>query len=208
MQLFNKILPTKNTSFAQRCDAIVQSGHRKLDKEIHTLKQLEKKNQNLIIISDGKVRWDIGGRSRIDQDMLGYAHKVIRLRKQITKLKNSKAMMTDVNIRIANIFTDSHDTSTMNSIIRDLDSLGQIQPIAKTASLLSAELSAAGVMKKLFEDDSIFEEEYADENEYDIDDDDNNVIEAEVESLLQELLGANMAPERCYLNGYDNLLYL
>ncbi|KAI0875738.1 Snf7-domain-containing protein [Hypoxylon argillaceum] len=166
----------------RRCNAIVRSNARKLDREITNMRQLEIKTKNLILQADKRAVRDPQRQTQAHREMRDFAHILIQHRRTSALLVTSKAQLSSVQMKINEAFAMRQLEGTIRAsvgVMQDVNSLIRLPELAGTMQELSVELIKAGIIEEMVgenlpQDGSAeFEEE---------------VAEGEVDKVLGEIL--------------------
>lgn len=157
---------------------------RKLDRDIHAVKQAEIKAKNYIIAADKRSQRDPSRANQAQKEIRDFARELIRVRKQSARLITAKAQLQSVQMQTSEAFAMLKIEGSIRAsvgIMKDVNSLIHLPELAGTMRDLSVELMRAGIIEEMTSDmlpeDDILEDEEA---------------EGEVEKVLGEILKDRM----------------
>ncbi|KAI5863572.1 charged multivesicular body protein 3 [Durotheca rogersii] len=171
----------------RKCNALIRSDARKLDRDIVHMKQQEARARNLILEADKRAARDPQRQAQARRDVRVFAQELIRCRKMSTRLVTSKAQLSSVQMQVNEAFALQGIEGSIRvavGVMRDVNLLIRVPQLAGTMQELSKELTKAGIIEEMvgenLPDDSLaeFEEETAEE---------------EVDKVLREILEERIA---------------
>ncbi|KAI5801558.1 Snf7-domain-containing protein [Peziza echinospora] len=159
----------------RRCNQLIRSNARQLDREITHLKQLESKTKTQILAASRRKN-----AQPLETRIL--ARELVRIRRQATRLSTSKAQLESVGMQVNEAFgvrkiEGSIRAST--SVMKDVNSLVRLPQLTGTMRELSMELVKAGIIEEMVQD-SLPDEDLAEEEDEE--------AESEVDKILGEIL--------------------
>lgn len=170
----------------RKCNALIRSNVRKLDRDITSTKQVEVKTKNLILAADRRGQREPARRAQAEKEVRGLARELIRTRRQSSRLVTAKAQLNSVQMQVNEAFAVRKIEGSIRAsvgIMRDVNTLVRLPALAQTMQELSVELTKAGIMEEMVGDllpETDMLEEEGDE------------AEGEVERVLGEILKDRM----------------
>lgn len=173
----------------RKCNALMRSNIRKLDRDIAAVKQVETKTKNLIIQADKRAQRDGSRAKQAQQEVRLFALELVRARKTSARLVTSKAQLNSVQMQVNEAFAVRKIEGSIRAsvgIMKDVNSLIRLPELAGTMQELSVELMKAGIIEEMVEDtlptdpDLIMEDDEA---------------EGEVDKVLGEVLKDRKEPK-------------
>lgn len=172
----------------RKCNALLRSNIRKLDRDIAQVKQVEAKTRNLIQQADKRSQRDPTRAKQAQKEVREFARELIRARKTSARLVTSKAQLSSVQMQVNEAFAVRKIEGSIRAsvgIMKDVNSLIRLPELAGTMQELSVELMKAGIIEEMVEDvlpedvDALLEGEEG---------------EAEVDKVLGEVLKDRREP--------------
>ncbi|KXH64699.1 Snf7 family protein [Colletotrichum salicis] len=173
----------------RKCNALIRSNIRKLDRDINQVRQVEAKTKNLILQADKRAQRDPTRQKQAQKEARDFARELIRARKTGNRLVTSKAQLNSVQMQVNEAFAVRKIEGSIRAsvgVMKDVNRLIRLPELAGTMQELSAELMKAGIIEEMVgeslpEDLDEFEEEEA---------------EGEVDKVLGEILKDRMSKEK------------
>ncbi|KAK1639837.1 hypothetical protein CaCOL14_000897 [Colletotrichum acutatum] len=173
----------------RKCNALIRSNIRKLDRDINQVRQVEAKTKNLILQADKRAQRDPTRQKQAQKEARDFARELIRARKTSNRLVTSKAQLNSVQMQVNEAFAVRKIEGSIRAsvgVMKDVNRLIRLPELAGTMQELSAELMKAGIIEEMVgeslpEDLDEFEEEEA---------------EGEVDKVLGEILKDRMSKEK------------
>ncbi|KAI0113545.1 Snf7 family protein [Nemania sp. FL0031] len=172
----------------RKCNQLIRSNLRKLDRDITTVKQVEQKTKNLIVAADRRGTRDATRRPQAQREARDLARELIRTRRTSARLVTSKAQLSSVQMQVNEAFAVRKIEGSIKAsvgIMRDVNTLIRLPELAGTMRELSLELMKAGVIEEMvgenlpLDEDALFE-------------DGEMEAEGEVDKVLGEILKGKM----------------
>ncbi|CEJ79894.1 Putative Vacuolar protein-sorting-associated protein 24 [[Torrubiella] hemipterigena] len=173
---------------ARKCNALIRSNIRKLDRDIMNLKQTEMKTKNLILQADKRAQREPSRAAQAQREARDFARELVRTRKASARLITSKAQLTSVQMQVQETFAVRKIEGSLKAsagIMKDVNSLVRLPALHETMQQLSMELMKAGIIEEMVDDmlpedgDMLMEDEEA---------------EGEVDKVLGEILKDKKQP--------------
>lgn len=169
----------------RKCNSMIRSNIRKLDRDIYQVKQVEIKTKNLILQADRRAQREPGRAKQAEKEVRDFAKELIRQRKTSARLVTAKAQLNSVQMQVSEAFALRKIEGSIRAsvgIMKDVNTLIRLPELAGTMRELSVELTKAGIIEEMAEDmlpdtDMIEEDEAA---------------EVEVDKVLGEILRDRM----------------
>ncbi|KAF2842162.1 hypothetical protein M501DRAFT_1013522 [Patellaria atrata CBS 101060] len=166
----------------RKCNALVRSNVRKLDRDIQQLKTLEMKTKNFILQASKRAQRNPSQAKQAGQETRIFARELIRVRKQNARLQTSKAQLQSVQMQVNEAFSVRKIEGSIRAstgIMKDVNSLVRLPELTGTMRELSQELVKAGIIEEMvgdmMPDDELLEGE-------------DEEADAEVDKVLGEIL--------------------
>lgn len=173
----------------RKCNALVRSNIRKLDRDIVAVKQVEAKTKNLILQADRRSQRDPARAKQAQQEIRLFARELVRTRRTSARLITSKAQLNSVQMQVNEAFAVRKIEGSIRAsvgIMKDVNTLIRLPELAGTMQELSMELMKAGIIEEMVEDtlpsdpDMLMEDDEA---------------EGEVDKVLGEILKDRKEPK-------------
>ncbi|KAK8920464.1 hypothetical protein H634G_02381 [Metarhizium anisopliae BRIP 53293] len=139
----------------RKCNALIRSNIRKLDRDITANKQNEIKIKNLIIQADKRAQKDPARAKQAQKEVRDFAHELVRQRRASARTITSKAQLNSVQMQVNEAFAVRKIEGSIRSsvgIMKDLNRLIRLPEMAQTMQQLSTELMKAGIIEEMVED--------------------------------------------------------
>ena len=166
----------------RKCNSLIRSNTRKLDRDIAQLKILDSKTKQYIIQSSKRGQKNPSLAKQAASETRTFAREMIRIRKQSSRLATSKAQLQSVQMQVNEAFSVRKIEGSLKAstgIMKDVNSLVRLPELTGTMRELSQELVKAGIIEEMvgdsLPDDQLLEGE-------------DDEAEAEVDKVLGEIL--------------------
>jgi len=159
----------------RKCNQLIRSNARQLDRHLSQLKQLEQKTKNIIITTSRRKNVQPAETRLI-------ARELVRIRRQSARLSTSKAQLESVGMQVNEAFSVRKIEGSIRastSVMKDVNSLVKLPELTGTMRELSTELVRAGIIEEMVQDS--LPEDGLEEGE-------DEEAEREVDKILGELL--------------------
>ncbi|KAK0705308.1 Snf7-domain-containing protein [Lasiosphaeris hirsuta] len=169
----------------RKCNALIRSNIRKLDRDIAAVKAVELKTKNLIIAADRRGQRNPSQAKQAQKEVRGFAGELIRARRTSARLVTSKAQLGSVQMQVNEAFALRKIEGSIRAsvgVMRDVNALVRLPELAGTMRELSVELMKAGIIEEMV-GESLPEADLEDEEEE---------AEGEVDKVLGEILKDKM----------------
>ncbi|KAK7920992.1 Snf7 family protein [Apiospora marii] len=170
----------------RKCNALIRSNIRKLDRDINSVKAAEIKTKNYIVAADRRGQRNPNQQKQAAKEARDFARELIRVRKTSARLTTSKAQLNSVQMQVNEAFAVRKIEGSIKAsvgIMKDVNRLIRLPELAGTMQELSVELIKAGVIEDMVSDtlpeDGLFEDE-------------EDEAETEVDKVLGEILKGKM----------------
>jgi len=166
----------------RKCNSLIRSNTRKLDRDLANLKALEGKTRNFILQASRRAQRNPSQAQQARAETRIFAKELIRVRRQEQRLATSKATLASVGMQVNEAFAMRKiEGSIKNStvIMKDVNMLVRLPELTGTMRELSQELVKAGIIEEMVSD--TLENDQLLENE-------DEEAEAEVDKILGEVL--------------------
>ena len=166
----------------RKCNALIRSNTRKLDRDILQLKTLDQKTRQYILAASKRGQRNPSQAKQAAAETRTFAKELIRIRKQSKRLATSKAQLQSVQMQVNEAFSVRKIEGSIKSstgIMKDVNSLIRLPELTGTMRELSQELMRAGIIEQMVGDALPDEEMIEGEDEE---------AETEVEKVLGEVL--------------------
>ncbi|PHH90104.1 hypothetical protein CDD83_4529 [Cordyceps sp. RAO-2017] len=172
----------------RKCNALLRSNMRKLDRDIVTVRQVEAKTRSLIVQADKRAQRDPSRAKQAHKEVRDFARELVRARRTSARLVTSKAQLSSVQMQVNEAFAVRKIEGSIRAsvgIMKDVNSLIRLPELSGTMRELSVELIKAGIIEEMVEDalpedgDALLEDDEA---------------EGEVDRVLGEILKDRREP--------------
>ncbi|KAI1110153.1 Snf7 family protein [Nemania sp. NC0429] len=172
----------------RKCNQLIRSNLRKLDRDIAAMKQVEQKTKGLIVAADRRGARDATRRAQAQREAREFARELIRTRRTSARLVTSKAQLSSVQMQVNETFAVRKIEGSIKAsvgIMRDVNRLIHLPELAHTMQELSVELVKAGVIEEMVgenlpvDGDGVLEDE-------------EMAADSEVDKVLGEILKGKM----------------
>ena len=166
----------------RKCNALIRSNTRKLDRDILQLKALDQKTRQYILQASKRGQRNPSQAKQAAQETRTFAKELIRIRKQSSRLATSKAQLQSVQMQVNEAFSVRKIEGSIRAstgIMKDVNSLVRLPELTGTMRELSQELMRAGIIEEMVGDSLPDEELMEGEDEE---------AETEVDKVLGEVL--------------------
>ena len=166
----------------RKCNQLIRSNTRKLDRDILQLKALESKTRQYILASSKRGQRNPSQAKQAASETRTFAKELLRIRKQSNRLATSKAQLQSVQMQVNEAFSVRKIEGSIKAstgIMKDVNSLVRLPELTGTMRQLSQELMKAGIIEEMvgdvIPDDELMEGE-------------DEEAETEVDKVLGEIL--------------------
>ncbi|KAK5165434.1 Vacuolar protein-sorting-associated protein 24 [Saxophila tyrrhenica] len=166
----------------RKCNALVRSNARKLDRDLANLKALESKTRTYILQANKRAQRNPSQAKQAATETRMFARELLRVRKHEQRVATSKATLESVGMQVKEAFAMRKiEGSIKNSvgIMKDVNALVKLPEISGTMRELSQELVKAGIIEEMVADSLPENEMLEGEDEE---------AETEVDKVLGEVL--------------------
>ncbi|OTA91691.1 hypothetical protein M434DRAFT_396983 [Hypoxylon sp. CO27-5] len=170
----------------RKCNALIRSNIRKLDRDITQVKQAELKTKNLIIAADRRAQRNPSQARQAQREVREFAKELIRARRTTARLITSKAQLSSVQMQVNEAFAVRKIEGSIRAsvgVMKDVNTLIKLPQLAGTMRELSEELMKAGVIEEMVSENLPVDDVLEDEEEE---------AEGEVDKVLGEILKGRM----------------
>lgn len=170
----------------RKCNALIRSNIRKLDRDIAQVKQAELKTKNLIIAADRRAQRNPSQARQAQREVREFAKELIRARRTSARLVTSKAQLSSVQMQVNEAFAVRKIEGSIRAsvaVMKDVNTLVKLPQLAGTMRELSMELMKAGVIEEMVGENLPVDDMLEDEEEE---------AEGEVDKVLGEILKGRM----------------
>lgn len=169
----------------RKCNALIRTNIRKLDRDITNMKVAENKAKSLIIQASRRSQRNPSQAKQAEKDVRVFARELIGARKQRNRLVTSKAQLNSVQLQVSEAFAVRKIEGSIRTsvgIMKDVNSLVRLPELTGTMRELSQELVKAGIIEEMVGDSLPDELEEEDDE-----------VETEVDKVLGEILQDRMS---------------
>ncbi|XXG97244.1 hypothetical protein Hte_003540 [Hypoxylon texense] len=170
----------------RKCNALIRTNLRKLDRDISQVKQVELKTKNLIIQADRRAQRNPAQARQAQREARDFARELLRVRRTSARLVTSKAQLSSVQMQVNEAFAVRKIEGSIRAsvgVMKDVNALVKLPQLAGTMQQLSVELMKAGVIEEMIGDTLPVDDVLEDEEEE---------AEGEVDKVLGEILKGRM----------------
>ncbi|KAI1076346.1 Snf7 family protein [Whalleya microplaca] len=171
----------------RKCNSLIRSNIRKLDRDIAQVKQVEIKTKNLIIQADRRGQRNPSQARQAQREVRDFARELIRTRRTSARLITSKAQLSSVQMQVNEAFAVRKIEGSIRAsvgIMKDVNSLVRLPQLQGTMQELSLELMRAGVIEEMVGENLPVDEDMFEDEEAEAD--------GEVDKVLGEVLKGRM----------------
>lgn len=179
--LLNMMLDLTNEQM-RKCNSLIRSNTRKLDRDMAQLKALDSKTKQYILQASKRGQRNPSQAKQAANETRTFARELIRIRKQSSRLATSKAQLQSVQMQVNEAFSVRKIESSLKAstgIMKDVNTLVRLPELTGTMRELSQELVKAGIIEEMvgdsLPDDQLLEGE-------------DDEAETEVDKVLEEIL--------------------
>ena len=166
----------------RKCNSLIRSNTRKLDRDIAQLKTLDSKTKQYILTASKRGQKNPFQAKQAASETRTFARELVRIRKQSSRLATSKAQLQSVQMQVNEAFSVRKIEGSLKAstgIMKAVNSLVRLPELMGTMRELSQELVKAGIIEEMvgdsLPDDQLLEGE-------------DEEAEAEVDKVLGEIL--------------------
>ncbi len=174
----------------RKCNSLIRSNTRKLDRDMAQLKVLDSKTKQYILQASKRGQKNPSQAKQAAAETRTFAREMIRIRKQSSRLATSKAQLQSVQMQVNEAFSVRKIEGSIKAstgIMKDVNSLVRLPELTGTMRELSQELVKAGIIEEMvgdsLPDDQLMEGE-------------DDEAEAEVDKVLGEILQGKLGPAK------------
>lgn len=173
----------------RKCNALIRTNIRKLDRDVANAKRAEIQAKNLILQADRRAQRDPARAEQAQREVRDFARELIRTRRSTTRLITGRAQLSSVQMQVSEAFAMRKIEGSIQAsvgVMRDVNRLIRLPELAATMQELSVELMKAGIVEEMTSEilpedgDVLFEDEEAE-------------ADSEVDKVLGEILKDRMA---------------
>lgn len=171
----------------RKCNQLIRTNTRHLDRDIANLKTLENKTRQLIINASRRAQRNPSQAKQATAETKTYARELLRIRRQNTRLNTSRAQLQSVQMQVNEAFSVRKIQGSLQKsagIMKDVNTLVRMPELNATMRQLSTELVRAGIIEEVVDDalpnDELLEDEL-------------DEAESEVDKILQEVLQGKLS---------------
>ncbi|TGJ87262.1 hypothetical protein E0Z10_g1545 [Xylaria hypoxylon] len=172
----------------RKCNQLIRSNLRKLDRDIAAVRQVEQKTKSLILAADRRGARDTTRAAQAQREARDFARELIRARRTSARLVTSKAQLSSVQMQVNEAFAVRKIEGSIRAsvgIMKDVNSLIRLPELAGTMRELSVELMRAGVIEEMVGENLPVDEAAMFEDE-------EMEADGEVDKVLGEILKGKM----------------
>ena len=171
-----------NSTQKRKCNQLIRSNERKLDRELASLKALESKTRNYILQANKRAQRNPSQATQAAKETRIFAREMIRVRRHEQRVATSKATLSSVKMQVNETFAMRKIETSLKAstaIMKDVNTLVKLPEISGTMRELSQELVKAGIIEEMVGDSLPDSELLEGEDEE---------AESEVDKVLSEIL--------------------
>lgn len=171
----------------RKCNQLIRSNTRQLDRDIANLKTLENKTRQFIVSASRRAQRNPSQAKQATAETKTYARELLRIRRQNTRLATSRAQLQSVQMQVNEAFSVRKIQGSLQKsagIMKDVNTLVRMPELNATMRQLSTELVRAGIIEEVV-DDALPNDELLD--------DELDEAESEVDKILQEVLQGKLS---------------
>ncbi|RMJ25543.1 hypothetical protein PHISP_03609 [Aspergillus sp. HF37] len=166
----------------RKCNQLIRSNTRQLDRDISQLKNLDSKTRQFILNASRRAQRNPSQAKQATLETKTFARELVRIRKQSARLTTSRAQLQSVQMQVNEAFSVRKIQGSLKrstGIMKDVNTLVRLPELSNTMRQLSTELIRAGIIEEVV-DDALTDNELLEGEEEEAD--------AEVDQVLNEVL--------------------
>ena len=139
----------------RKCNALIRSNIRKLERDVAASKQNEVKAKNYILQADKRAKRDPARRAQAEKEIRDFAKELVHTRKATSRLITAKAQLSSVQMQVNEAFSVRKiegSIKTSVGVMKDVNRLIRLPAYAQTMQELSMELMKAGIIEEMVGD--------------------------------------------------------
>lgn len=124
----------------RKCNSLIRSNTRKLDRDIAQLKVLDSKTKQFIVAASRRAQRSPSQANQAAQETRVFAKELIRIRKQSARLNTSKAQLESVRMQVNEAFAMRKIEGGLRAstgIMKDVNTLVRLPQLSETMRQLS-----------------------------------------------------------------------
>ena len=124
----------------RKCNSLIRSNTRKLDRDIAQLKALEIKTKQFIVSASKRAQRNPSQAAQAAKETRIFARELLRVRKQTARLTTSKAQLESVKMQVNEAFSVRKIEGSLRSstgIMKDVNTLVRLPELTGTMRQLS-----------------------------------------------------------------------
>ncbi|OXV12160.1 hypothetical protein Egran_00078 [Elaphomyces granulatus] len=171
----------------RKCNQLIRSNTRQLDRDISQLKALDAKTRQYIVNASRRAQRHPSQANQATNETKTFARELLRIRKQSARLTTSRAQLQSVQMQVNEAFSVRKIQGSLQKstgIMKDVNTLVRLPELTGTMRQLSMELVKAGIIEEMVDDvmpiDPLMEDEEDEAN-------------AEIDKVLQEVLHGKLS---------------
>ncbi|OAA67225.1 snf7 family protein [Niveomyces insectorum RCEF 264] len=172
----------------RKCNALIRSNMRKIDRDIANTKRVETQTKNLILQADRRSQRDPARAAQARREVRDFARELVRTRRTHNRLVTGRAQLASVQMQVNEAFAVRRIEGSIRAgvgIMRDVNALIRLPELAGTMQVLGVELMKAGIIEEMVNDTLPADDDLLLE--------DDAEAEGEVDKVLGEILKDRMA---------------
>ncbi|KAL3456129.1 Snf7-domain-containing protein [Aspergillus heterothallicus] len=171
----------------RKCNQLIRSNTRQLDRDIAQLKALDTKTRQTIVNASKRAQRNPARAKQANIEAKTLARELVRVRKQATRLTTSRAQLQSVQMQVNEAFSMRKIQGSLHKstgIMKDVNSLIHLPQLSANMQQLATELIRAGIIEEMV-DDALPNNELLEDEEAEADE--------EVDKILQEILQGKLS---------------
>ncbi|KAJ5101967.1 hypothetical protein NUU61_004189 [Penicillium alfredii] len=171
----------------RKCNALIRSNTRQLDRDLAQLKSLDSKTRQFIVNASKRAQRNPSQAKQATSETKTFARELVRIRKQTARLNTSRAQLQSVGMQVNEAFSVRKIQGSLHKstgIMKDVNTLVRLPELSSTMHQLSTELVKAGIIEEMVGDAIPDNELLEDEEE---------LADTEVDKILAEVLHGKLA---------------
>lgn len=171
----------------RKCNTLIRSNTRQLDRDLAQLKALDSKTRQYIVQASRRGQRNPSQAKQATSETKTFARELVRIRKQTARLNTSRAQLQSVGMQVNEAFSVRRIQGSLQKstgIMKDVNTLVRLPELSSTMHQLSTELVKAGIIEEAV-DDAIMDTQALEDEEEE--------AEAEIDKILQEVLQGKLS---------------
>lgn len=180
----------------RKCNQLIRSNTRQLDRDINGLKTLDSKTRQTIVTASKRAQRNPARAKQANMEAKMLARELVKVRRQATRLSTSRAQLQSVQMQVNEAFSVRKIQGSLQKstgIMKDVNNLIRLPQLSENMHQLATELVRAGIIEEMV-DDAIPNNELLEDEEAEADEEIDKILEEILKGKLQQV--EDVKPER------------